>query len=232
MQSDKLTAAVTALAEAGVPVDVQELLLKNNALGKALEAALSTDAEPVRWMWEERRSADIDIWDDMYDDEKPAPHKYVRNVRALYAEPVKTAPAVAVRVKPLEWYKPSYSDTLRRADTVLGVYRVWTHHEAEGKWFWKVEASIQISGEASDEAEAKAAAQADYDARIRSALSTQVQDVAVPEGWQLVPKEPTSDMISIAYAAGEASEEGIREMWTDMLARAPSSPASKHGDEE
>lgn len=34
--------------------------------------------------------------------------------------------------------------------------------------------------------------------RILSALSTQVQDVAIPEGWQLVPIKPPKDM---AYAA-------------------------------
>ncbi|OCJ67630.1 hypothetical protein A6U97_02595 [Agrobacterium tumefaciens] len=34
--------------------------------------------------------------------------------------------------------------------------------------------------------------------RIRSSLSAQVQDVAIPEGWQLVPIKPTKDM---AYAA-------------------------------
>lgn len=52
-----------------------------------LKAALSA-ADPVRWMWEERRFAESDIWDDMYDDEPPAPHKYVRNIRPLFASPV------------------------------------------------------------------------------------------------------------------------------------------------
>lgn len=48
MQNDaRRVAALTALAEAGVPVDVQEFLLRNNALDKAIAAVLSTDAEPV-----------------------------------------------------------------------------------------------------------------------------------------------------------------------------------------
>lgn len=33
---------------------------------------------------------------------------------------------------------------------------------------------------------------------IRSAVSAQVQDVAIPEGWQLVPKEPTREMCEAA----------------------------------
>ncbi len=64
------------------------------AIRAALDAALSA-AEPVRWMWEERRFAESDIWDDMYDDEPPAPHKHVRNIRPLYAAP--PAPSVAVK---------------------------------------------------------------------------------------------------------------------------------------
>lgn len=42
---EQKAAALVALAYAGVPVDVQEMILKNNALGKAIEAALSA-AEP------------------------------------------------------------------------------------------------------------------------------------------------------------------------------------------
>lgn len=53
---------------------------------RAFEAALYA-AKPIRWMWEERRFAGSDIWDDMYDDEPPAPHKHVRNIRPLYASP-------------------------------------------------------------------------------------------------------------------------------------------------
>lgn len=39
--------------------------------------------------------------------------------------------------------------------------------------------------------------------------------------WQLVPKHPTDEMIAAAYVLGEASAEGIDEMWADMLAAAP-----------
>lgn len=72
-------------------------------------------------------------------------------------------------VKPLEWVKhPNAS--MWRCDTVVGLYQVaaiaqpatWTFDGLPGQ---------TASGEADDEHEAKAAAQADYQARILSALS-------------------------------------------------------------
>lgn len=80
--------------------------------------------------------------------------------------PVELAAPVAsppMQVKALEWQKSVLGNTLSRADTILGEYRVWTHHEAGGRWFWD-------RGEAFSEEAAKAAAQADYEQRIRSAL--------------------------------------------------------------
>lgn len=76
----------------------------DDALQEVIARAIMEDrdllsaAEPVRWMWEERRFAECDIWDDMYDDEPPAPHKYVRNIRPLFSsplpgwQPIETAP--------------------------------------------------------------------------------------------------------------------------------------------
>lgn len=73
-----------------------------------------------------------------------------------------------VGVRPLQWTKSADGD-LSRAETIIDTYRVWTHFEADGRWFWSL--SGVTDGHAKDEAEAKAAAQADYEARIRSALS-------------------------------------------------------------
>lgn len=83
--------ALNLLNEAGAVFKGDDSYLAPRA-----EAALSA-AEPARWMWEERRFAESDIWDDMYDNEPPAPHKYVRNVRPLYVAP--PAPSVAVKAE-------------------------------------------------------------------------------------------------------------------------------------
>lgn len=75
-----------------------------------------------------------------------------------------------VAVKPLRWEKPLIRSTLSRAETLVGIYRVWTHHEANGQWFWSLDGYEKASGETSSEIAALTAAQADYETRIRSAL--------------------------------------------------------------
>lgn len=88
------------------------------------------------------------------------------------------APAAGVKVKPLEWVRPNDS-SLWRAETALGTYRVWYRAwmsvpEAE-KWLWRLSYAPfgrEPSGTADNEAAAKAAAQADYEARVLSALDT------------------------------------------------------------
>ncbi len=237
------------------------------AIKSALEASLSA-AEPTRWMWEERRSAESDIWDDMYDDEAPAPHKYVRNVRPLYAAP----PAPSVAVKALEW--DEFSTELKRhfqSNAILGQYQIsylgefecWQLYSPQKSSTWKENFSRHTSSD-----EAKAAGQADYEARIRSALSAQVQDdneivdcllagkpfvfdpatnfchavdggapehgikyvptaqvqdVAIPEGWQLAPVEPTAGMIAAAKSTTSAAltRSHATEIYRAMLAAAP-----------
>lgn len=80
------------------------------------------------------------------------------------------------KVKPLEWFMPHGAETMRIAFTVLGKYRVWAHSEAGGRWFWDlsalgvVAATIETGNTHSCES-AKAAAEADYEARIMSALA-------------------------------------------------------------
>ena len=72
------------------------------------------------------------------------------------------------KVKALEWYKPLGNSTLSRADTILGSYRVWTHFEANGEWFW--DGGNGHENAATSEGGAKAAAQSDFETRILSAL--------------------------------------------------------------
>ncbi|QNP81021.1 hypothetical protein [Agrobacterium tumefaciens] len=134
------------------------------AIADRLEAALSA-AEPVRWMWEERRFAESDIWDDMYDDEPPAPQKYVRNIRPLYAAP--PAPSVAVE------------HLITEVHDAIDEYREGMKGDKFGPHEWPTVDGIKTTVAQS---------------LRRSALSAQVQDVAVPEGWKLVPVEPTSEM--------------------------------------
>ncbi len=78
---------------------------------------------------------------------------------------------LAVTVKPLAWVRPPYVDKLSRAETIVGVYRVWTHHEANGRWFWELTSSRLYGGYGATEADVMATAQADYAERILSALS-------------------------------------------------------------
>lgn len=52
----------------------------------------------------------------------------------------------------------------------------------------------------------------------------------VPEGWQLVPVEPTPEMEDqggIAYWSGESNSESILKVWAAMLAAAKSPDSTK-----
>lgn len=58
--------------------------------------------------------------------------------------------------------------------------------------------------------------------RILSARTEQVQDVALPEGWQLVPKEATDFMIAAAIGCDwRRGNDTVRNIWRAMLAAAP-----------
>ena len=45
--------------------------------------------------------------------------------------------------------------------------------------------------------------------------------LVVPEGWQLVPVEPTEAMISYVIDAGSFDEDDVAYFWYSMLAAAP-----------
>jgi hypothetical protein len=103
------------------------------------------------------------------EDSKPA---WAAAARKAVAEARTAArPDAGCAVKALEWVRRG--DTLSRAECVLGYYRVWTHHEADNKWFWNLDSITNHQNTVDSEAAAKAAAQADYEARIRSALLEQ-----------------------------------------------------------
>lgn len=64
---------------------------------------------------------------------------------------------------------------------------------------------------------------------VRALLARYGQPVE-PEGWQLVPKEPTEEMMFMGvseWATHDDSEEDVYGVWEAMLAAAP-----KFGEEE
>lgn len=89
-------------------------------------------------------------------------------------------PAPSVAVKALEWHKQAishgYGLFIRLARTSIGDYQI--SNGAAGKYEVYFNKG-PISAAYDSEPEAKAAAQSDYEARIRSALSAQVQAVEV-----------------------------------------------------
>lgn len=104
--------------------------------------------------------------------------------------------AQGVEVKPLEWSKRHSSDLLSRSETIVGTYVVWTHHEANGKWFWRLGDTLNNTKTApvDTEADGLAAAQADYAARIHALSPAHVPEVSLTTATLSAtptPKEPT-----------------------------------------
>lgn len=98
----------------------------------------------------------------------------------LYAAP----PVPSVAVKALEWRRGSTQH--RQVASVFDrpMYEVGIDN---GRWYWLHNWNGLALRRVDSENEAIAAAQADYEARILSALSAQVQDVA---GWQSIETAP------------------------------------------
>lgn len=126
----------------------------------------------------------------------------------LYAHP---APAVegreGVAIKALEWLTPLGNTTLKKAETILGDYRTWTHAEANGCWFWQLATGldrITTSGEGSDEATVRAAAEAHYRLNIRSALSV-APDKGLVEAVK--PFVELADALEFVGAGNDAADQ-------------------------
>lgn len=128
-------------------------------------------------------------------------------------------------IKALEWvdYRDSEGSAPRwKAVHQFGEYRVILNLRDMEYW------SPQLGGlgvywntlEAAQEA-----AQSDYESRIRSCLIDKPEAgevVAVPEGWQLVPKEPTDRMISAGIIAYDGKcETSYRAMLKEAEGIAP-----------
>lgn len=93
---------------------------------------------------------------------------------------LRAKPVAGVSVKPLVW-KRRTEGGVWRAETLIGEYRVWTHHEADGAWFWNLTGGATTkSDKCLSEDAAKAAAETDYRQRILSVLSVADQE---PVAW-------------------------------------------------
>lgn len=105
---------------------------------------------------------------------------FARSVARLDQEPERAEAELAAiiaqepvaRVKPLKWVSPSSGrDTLAKAETIVGVYRIWTHHEADGFWFGilqQLDEHTEFIG--TSKAEVQHHVKCDYERRVRSAL--------------------------------------------------------------
>ena len=58
-------------------------------------------------------------------------------------------------------------------------------------------------------------------------LEAQVRALTLPEGWQMVPVEPTERMISESIDAGRFDEDDAVFFWASMLAASPSLDSAK-----
>jgi len=136
-----------------------------------------------------------------------------------------------VRVKGLEWSETTTDIDLRGgayadAPSILGTYMVW------GDGTWRNGMTI-VQGK-STLADGKAAAQAEYEQRILSALTPDPAASAdEAEGFVLVPKEPTPEMVAAGYRAQPgAINSALSDAYRAMIAVTPSALASSGEGEQ
>jgi hypothetical protein len=168
-------------------------------------AALSTQpqaGEAVAWLYE------VDVGDDetpMWEawscpGNPPVPSPRVRNVRPLYAAPPPASDPVAV--KALEWSRPEGTHetvTILRANCLFGYYEAW------GGGGWNINGGPNITGGPRDIESAKAAAQADYEARIRSSLVSP----ALPSRGELEEAQATISKLANEITAHHVALETV-----------------------
>lgn len=205
-------AEANALADrAGIDIgDDRDMFVDDLAQTLTRFAALSTDAEPVAWR--------------VYAMSVSRAHSKARNTdfstEAIYpASREKDARDYARLMQgechPLYIAPPSPSVAVKALndDALVKLAKAVIEHAPEGATAFQ---DIKFSD-------------------IEAALSAQVQDAAVPEGWKLIPKEPTPEMITAArfYATDKWTRDGyglaLTELYRDMLAAAP---AAKQGEAE
>jgi hypothetical protein len=107
--------------------------------------------------------------------------------------------APAVEIKPLVWVKPYNDDTVKKSETAIGLYKVWTHHEAKGAWFWSLLGDWHAEGVFSSEQDAIDGAEAHYRSCLRPALSQAVRE-AYERAAQLIQDHGIMSLGSGGYA--------------------------------
>lgn len=140
--------------------------LPMTATGDGVSEALRARIED--WYSIKGREPGAPFWHELPEAER---NRIVKIVSFFAALP---SPDGTVAVKALEWTKWDQRSNGGSADSLVGHYHVWTHHEANGQWFWRLTTTgvgpVEAQGDVANEAEGKAACQADYETRIRSSL--------------------------------------------------------------
>jgi len=113
---------------------------------------------------------------------------------------------MAKRIEELEAQVRVMAELLREAAPMISGYGVWIHNEAHR-----------------DEDDAESERAFDLEERIYAALAGNLPSATVPEGWQLVPVEPT---VEISDAGARYDEENYADptyggLYRAMLAAAP-----------
>ncbi|EHJ97769.1 hypothetical protein AT5A_14947 [Agrobacterium tumefaciens 5A] len=149
--------------EGPLPMTFGHVRRAHSALA-ALEAALSA-AEPVAWLVKR-----YDLEGILLDTELSFVRPTIKSTCRADMVPLYTSPpAPSVAVKELRWKGP---DSYGEYHSLDGLWGYIIRCEDDGHWL------TEVGGYFPSPEAAKAAAQSDYEARILSALSAQVQDVA------------------------------------------------------
>ncbi|PYE89650.1 hypothetical protein [Phyllobacterium leguminum] len=187
-------AAKTAYAEIaatppGIPAN------HDGALRAALEAALA-HGEPVVWAKTNDDGRLTEATDKPFLAQTWIEDGY--HVRTLYAHPA-PQPSGAVQVKPLEWHGKGWP---RAAPSIVGMYKIWAGNDVwlDGECLNEMDRHPDYT-----EDEAKAAALADYERRVLSAIA-QAPAPIVADGWQSSESIPTDEGVIIEVQIRERPE--------------------------
>lgn len=229
-------------------IPLSDLLSGNTPLEKWMAHTAVRDLDSFEWWLNMRHRefmtmrmgyelGDKDKTDELYEwvfAHAAAFGEVVSNFRAM--KEGAAPPAAEAVVKPLEWIerRNAFGPTFH-AKTSIDLYIAATAsgEGCQGTWYWFV-AGDTIKGWANSEGEAKAAAQADYEARIRSALAA---PASLPDGWVAVPETALKWLFGEGpdedgnwFGDGATSDKG-RYWWrASFRAMLPAAPANAKGD--